>query len=82
MPVAPALRHLTDRKISLESVLGGGDDYELCFTAPRARRGAVEGAGRRSRVAVTRIGRIVPKARGRSRVEVIGAEGKPLTVGA
>lgn len=38
--------------------LSGGDDYELCFTAPAAVRAQVEAAGRASATAVTRIGRI------------------------
>ncbi|OMG74199.1 thiamine-phosphate kinase [Burkholderia ubonensis] len=38
--------------------LAGGDDYELCFTAPAAARAAVEAAGAGAGVAVTRIGTI------------------------
>ncbi len=38
--------------------LAGGDDYELCFTAPPAQRAAVVAAGLASNTAVTRIGRI------------------------
>lgn len=37
----------------------GGDDYELCFTAPAAQRAAIEAATRDAEVPVTRIGRIV-----------------------
>lgn len=36
--------------------LAGGDDYELCFTAPRAQRAAVLAAGVQSGTPVTRIG--------------------------
>jgi len=39
--------------------LAGGDDYELCFTAPRANRDAVETVARSTGTAVTRIGTIV-----------------------
>ncbi len=38
--------------------LAGGDDYELLFSAPVARREAVAEAARASQTAVTRIGRI------------------------
>jgi thiamine-monophosphate kinase len=38
--------------------LAGGDDYELLFTAPAARRAEIEGAGREAGVALTRIGEI------------------------
>ncbi len=38
--------------------LAGGDDYELCFTAPVAQRAAVDAAGARCDTPVTRIGTI------------------------
>lgn len=38
--------------------LAGGDDYELCFTAPISRREAVLGAALSANTAVTRIGSI------------------------
>jgi len=41
-------------------LLSGGDDYELVFTAPLARRAAIAAAGVAGAVAVTRIGRIEP----------------------
>ena len=41
-----------------ECLLHGGDDYELVFTAPAARRDDVLRAGESAGVAVTRIGRI------------------------
>jgi thiamine-monophosphate kinase len=41
-----------------ECLLAGGDDYELLFTAPAALRAAVQAAGDRAGVAVTRCGRI------------------------
>ena len=37
----------------------GGDDYELCFTAPAPQREAVEALSTRSATPMTRIGRIV-----------------------
>lgn len=36
--------------------LSGGDDYELCFTAPVSARAAILEAGRQSATAVTRVG--------------------------
>jgi thiamine-monophosphate kinase len=46
-------------ELALRYALSGGDDYELCFTAPATMRGAVEAAGRAAKVMVTRIGDIV-----------------------
>jgi thiamine-monophosphate kinase len=37
LPLSPALFRLLGADKALESALGGGDDYELCFTVPDAR---------------------------------------------
>jgi thiamine-monophosphate kinase len=47
-----------ERRAALQWLLAGGDDYELCFTAPVDRRVAVERAGAETAVAVTRIGQL------------------------
>ena len=39
--------------------LAGGDDYELCFTAPESVRAQIISAGEQVGVAVTRIGKMV-----------------------
>lgn len=44
--------------LALQCVLSGGDDYELVFTAPQARRNAVVAAARQCDVPVTRLGHI------------------------
>lgn len=41
-----------------QALLGGGDVYELCFTASPARRAEIEAAGAACGVPLTRIGRI------------------------
>jgi thiamine-monophosphate kinase len=57
-------------------VLAGGDDYELCFTAPASRRDAVQAAAAATGVAITRIGRITAV----TGLTVIGSDGRPLSV--
>lgn len=42
-----------------QCTLAGGDDYELAFTAPPARRGAVAAASQASGTPVTRIGAVL-----------------------
>jgi thiamine-monophosphate kinase len=71
LPVAQAYLH---ESVARDCVLAGGDDYELCFTAPTARRGAVEAAAKTAGVAVTRIGRINAEAG----LAVLDADGHPL----
>ena len=54
--------------------LSGGDDYELCFTAPPDRRDAVVAAARQAGCTVTRVG-TMEAARG---LRLIDAAGAPL----
>ena len=39
----------------------GGDDYELCFTAPPAKRAAIEAAGLACDTPLARVGQIMPE---------------------
>jgi thiamine-monophosphate kinase len=57
----PCARELASESGETRSrfALAGGDDYELCFTAPVARRADVERAGMDSATRVTHIGSIV-----------------------
>lgn len=54
--------------------LAGGDDYELCFTAPVSRRNAVLGAALAADTPVTRIGNIAA-APG---LHLLDGDGQPL----
>lgn len=59
LPASDALRGRFAGEARRELQAGGGDDYELCFTAPPDVRDAIARIGRDTGVAVTRIGRIV-----------------------
>jgi thiamine-monophosphate kinase len=54
----PRRNHSENRAHFLNCLLAGGDDYELCFTAPRVRRDDVLRASEKAKTPVTRIGRI------------------------
>ncbi len=57
VPRSAVLRRLPEA-LQRRCALAGGDDYELLFTAPRARRGAVIAAGEAAAVPLARIGTI------------------------
>lgn len=59
LPASAALLAAADAQTRRAFQLGGGDDYELCFTAPDAVAAALLGDLARSGCAATRIGRIV-----------------------
>ncbi len=54
-----------DRPRYLACLAAGGDDYELCFTAPQAARAAVLAAGEATGCRVTRVGRVTAASGGR-----------------
>jgi thiamine-monophosphate kinase len=48
------LNHLSESEIQ-KSVLAGGDDYELCFTAPASKRNEIELIGKQQNILLTCI---------------------------
>ncbi len=59
LPIGPALvRAQLPLSLVRDYALNGGDDYELCFSAPAAQREAVIAAGQSCGTAVTRIGHL------------------------
>ena len=61
-------------------VLSGGDDYELCFTAPESARARLAAIGEQVGVAVTRIGKMVAgDSTAQCSVEVHDEAGRDIT---
>jgi thiamine-monophosphate kinase len=61
LPLSAALRRVLGGQ-AWRSALSGGEDYELCFTAPPVQAGALAAAAARTGQAVTRIGALLPGA--------------------
>ena len=74
LPRSSALLELYDDTTALHFALSGGDDYELCFTAPAARVAELQAGLARLGCGATKIGRIV-EGEG---VRVCAADGAPL----
>jgi len=81
LPLSRVLRSMRSIRLTRARerfVLAGGDDYELCFTAPPSRAGSVLRAGVRAGVAVTRVGEIFKRQRDPKNAK--GAKGAPVQV--
>ena len=78
LPRSALMRACAGHPIAQRALLSGGDDYELCFTAPPARHAAVLLAAARARVPVTCVGRMVRAPAGAVGVAVIDGDGLPL----
>lgn len=75
LPNGPVLaQQATDKQT--DYALNGGDDYELCFTAPPAHRDAVLAAATSTNTAVTRIGSLIAG----SGIQVLDAAGKHMSL--
>lgn len=73
--VAVAAR-LPDSALARRCLLAGGDDYELCFTAPPPDSAAVLAAGAAAGVVLSRIGRVSEPAG----LRIIGRDGVHLLI--
>ncbi len=76
LPAGPALAR-QDIALRRRFTAAGGDDYELCFTAPRERRAEVAAAAELAATPVTRVGTI-DAAPG---LRLVDAHGAPLDLG-
>lgn len=83
IPRSPALKNKlqpgntvtnTACQLAIDCLLAGGDDYELCFTAPESKRDAVTRLAQESGVPLSRIGKIIP---GKG-LTVLSPDGNPL----
>lgn len=75
-PQLPRADFMGDGAAARECVLGGGDDYELCFTAPAGAAETIRRISRQLSLPLTEIGRI-EEGEG---VTVYDADGSPLAV--
>ncbi len=74
LPTLPVTQAYLHEPVARDCVLAGGDDYELCFTAPADRRDAVTAAAQSAGVEVTRIGHITAEPG----LTVTDADGQPM----
>ena len=77
IPLSPAtLAAIGARPELLDDVLAGGDDYELVFTAPKARRSTIRALARDLGLSLTPIGQIRGAGKRGNRVRVLRDDGK------
>src|SRR5690606_8109355 len=62
------------QQLAIDCLLSGGDDYELCFTAPENKRDAVALLAQLTGVKLSRIGKIVSG----TGLAVLSDNGNPL----
>ena len=76
LPVSAIGARHVENLAGLTAIVAGGDDYELCFTAPANARDSIEDLTDVLGVPLTRIGEI-RKGKG---ISLMGASGKPIVI--
>ena len=71
LPKSAVLQKYLKHGAALHALLAGGDDYELCFTAPKKNGVKLKKLSRKLRLRLTRIG-IIKKGRGLNLLDVAG----------
>jgi len=76
LPVSETGADYVDSRAGLTAVGAGGDDYDLCFTAPAGARDSIEDLVNMLGVPLSRIGEI----RAGKGVSLVAADGRPIPV--
>lgn len=58
IPCSPVIKKYLQQSLVMRCLLAGGDDYELCFTAPKINREKIENLSAELAIPLTRIGEI------------------------
>jgi thiamine-monophosphate kinase len=78
VPLSGAARKLVEADAALwQSILAGGDDYELLLAAPADTEKALESAAKSAGIPLTRIGRMVP---GEGSALLVGNDGTEIAL--
>lgn len=59
IPCSPVIKKYLQQPLVMRCLLAGGDDYELCFTAPKINREKIENLSAELAIPLTRIGEIL-----------------------
>jgi len=76
IPCDAALKQRLPQSVALQCLLAGGDDYELCFTAPKTQHEPIVQLAAALQLPLTRIGEIVSG----TGLIVKDAQGNPITM--
>jgi thiamine-monophosphate kinase len=79
VPAAEQLKQLPS-SLALEAKIAGGDDYELCFTAPAVHREQIHALGLAHGLQLSRIGVVVSLDSARDQVQFLDATQTPVNL--
>jgi thiamine-monophosphate kinase len=80
LPISNVL-HEQEAQIRRQCAAAGGDDYELCFTAPQCHRSQIQEISQDLDIPLTRIGQLVESKEDIQSITLLDHDGKLLGAG-
>ena len=76
VPGSEIMKRYLPSPLAVECLMAGGDDYELCFTAPKENQSAIRQLGQELRVPLTIVGEIKPQETLKPELIIYGSKGE------
>jgi thiamine-monophosphate kinase len=80
VPGSEIMKRYLPSTLAIECLTAGGDDYELCFTAPKENQSAIRQLGQELQVPLTIIGEIKSQKSQKPELIIYGIEGKKIVL--
>jgi len=80
IPMSEVMKRYISSSLAVKCLLTGGDDYELCFTAPKKNRDAIVHLGRDLQIPLSIIGKIEKQKTPKSELVVIDSNNNHIVL--
>ena len=71
VPFNKMIKNIISTKYFYDAVIGGGEDYELCFTAAPERSASINALAEQLELSITRVGRVTEAKNNEARVVLL-----------
>lgn len=80
VPGSEIMKRYLPSPLAVECLMAGGDDYELCFTAPKGNQSAIRQLGQELQVPLSIVGEIKPQKTLKSELIIYGSKGEKIVM--
>jgi thiamine-monophosphate kinase len=80
VPASEIMKRYLPSPLAVECLMTGGDDYELCFTAPKENQSAIRQLGQELQVPLTIVGEIIQHKTPKPELIIYGGKGEKIVL--
>jgi len=80
VPASEIMKRYLPSPLAVECLMTGGDDYELCFTAPKENQSAIRQLGQELQVPLTMVGEIIQHKTPKPELIIYGGKGEKIVL--